>query len=78
MLWCLAGGSSCPAEEGIKNITETTEVKPLEAPAEGALGTAIAEMVVGRRPNGNPPLEPIGKVPVTAASIDSPHSAEEA
>jgi len=43
----LAGSSSCPAEEGIKDITKATKVEPFEAPAEKALGTAMPKAVIG-------------------------------
>jgi hypothetical protein len=47
-LWCLAGGSGCPAKEGVKDIAEAAKVKALKASPEKSFGTTVAKAVIGR------------------------------
>jgi hypothetical protein len=47
-LWCLAGGSGCPAKEGVKDIAEAAKVKALKASPEESLGTTVAKAVISR------------------------------
>ena len=44
---CLAGGSSRPSEESVKNITKAAEVKPLKASPEDSINTAMSKAVIG-------------------------------
>jgi hypothetical protein len=46
-LGCLAGGSSCPAEEGVENITKAAEVKSFKASPEKPLSTTMPKAVIG-------------------------------
>jgi hypothetical protein len=46
-LWSLTSGSSCPAEEGVKDIAKAAEVEAFKASAERSFGTAVAKAVIG-------------------------------
>jgi len=45
--WSLAGGRSRPTEEGIKDVTKTTEIKSLKTPPEKSLSTTMSKAVIG-------------------------------
>jgi hypothetical protein len=46
-MWCLAGGSGCPTEEGVKDIAKAAKVKALKASPEKSLGTTMPKAVIG-------------------------------
>ena len=46
-LWRLAGGRSCPAKEGIKDITKAAEIKSLKASPEEPFTATVSKAVIG-------------------------------
>jgi len=44
---CLTGGSSCPTEESVEDITKAAEVKPLKASPKEPFGSTMSKAVIG-------------------------------
>jgi len=45
--WSLAGGRGCSPEEGFKDVTKATEIKPFKTSPEEPLSTAMPKAVIG-------------------------------